>query len=153
MDLYGLALFVHVTGVIVWLGSGVVFLLLTERAAKSDDPARIKTLVDVGNGFGDTFFGVVTLVVLASGVWLVLQGDWGFDHLFIIGGLAGLVSSAVIGGVVFGPAAERLEQNLTNATTIGPELRRDITKLRTIGRVDMGVMFIVVFLMTVKPGP
>ncbi len=153
MDLYGVTLFVHVTAVIVWLGSGVVFLVLTERAAKSDDPARIRTLVDVGNSFGNAFFGLVAIVVLASGVWLVLEGDWGFDHLFIIGGLTGFVASAVIGGVAFGPAAERLEQNLTNATAIGPELRLDITKLRNIGRVDMGIMFIVVFLMTVKPGP
>ena len=57
MDLYGLALFVHVTGVIVWLGSGVVFFLLTERAAKGDDIARVRTLAMSGTVLGRPSLG------------------------------------------------------------------------------------------------
>ena len=152
MDLYGFLLFFHVMGVILWFGAGVVFQVLTERAARSDDPARTRNLVEVGESLGKGYFGLVTLVVLATGLWLVFERDWGFDHVFIIGGLAGLVASAVIGGAVFGPTADRLARRVESATAIDPELRSDLTRLRNLGRVDTGIMLTVVFLMTVKPG-
>lgn len=152
MDLYGFLLFVHVMGVIMWFGSGVVFQVLAERASRSDDPARIRALVEMSDGFGKAYYGGVTVVVLATGLWLVFQGDWGFDHVFILGGLAGLVASSALGGAVLGPTADRLAEKVRAATAINPDLRSDMTRLRNLGRVDAGIMLTVVFLMTVKPG-
>lgn len=151
MVLYRVLLFVHVFGVIGWFGTGVVFLVLTERAARTKDPGAVRTLVGTGEALGPRYFGIVTVVVLASGVGLVLVGRWGLDHLFIIGGLLGFLATSVIGGAVIAPVAERIGAALT---TTGPEAQvaRDLRRLRNIGRLDASIMTVIVFLMTVKPG-
>lgn len=152
MNLYRLLLFFHVTGVILWLGVGVVMQVLTERAAAGPELDRARALGAVAQGFGPVYFGVVTFVVLTTGVWLVFEGGWGFDRVFVIGGLGGFVASAIGGGILLTPVSKRVTANLTAGSPNETELRADLLRLRALGRADMAIMLVVVFLMTVKPG-
>lgn len=157
--LYRILLFLHVLGAILWFGGGVVFQLRTERAAISYDRARVASLVDDGDFLGKAYFGPVTLLVLVTGVSLVFVGDWGFDRLFVLGGLAGFLSSAVVGFAFIEPTTKRLSHAFDAATSETRDSSGDdagvtsaLDRLRKIGRVDSVIMLTVVFLMTVKPG-
>lgn len=138
--------------VIMWLGAGIVFQALAERATSSNDEAKMRTLVSLGDTFGKAFFGSLTVVVLLSGLIMVFDGDWGFDHVFIIGGLLGIVASGAIGGAVIGPVSERLQQRIGGGGPMDAAAISDIVRIRNVGRIDLLITTLVVFLMTVKPG-
>jgi hypothetical protein len=135
--------------VIMWLGAGIVFQLLAERAIATNDEGKMRMLVSLGDTFGKAYFGALTGTVLVSGLIMVFNGDWGFDHVFIIGGLIGIVSSGAIGGAVIGPLSERLQERTNSAWDA--QAIADITRIRNVGRIDLAIMIVVVFLMTYKP--
>lgn len=151
--MYRILLFVHVFAVILWVGPGILFQILTERSAATEDTATLRIVVREGERLGKSFFGPASLVVLVTGVWLVFEGDWGFDEIFVVGGLVGVVASMTVGGIFIGPAVKRLKEGLGSSTTLNPEMKSGLMRLRNAGRVDAFVMTGVVFLMTVKPGP
>ena len=151
--LYRILLFVHVYSVILWVGPGVLFQLMTERAASTDDIGMLRNVVREGERLGKKLFGPASLLVLATGIWLAFEGDWGFGHVFVVGGLVGVVASIVVGAAFIGPTVKRLEQGLASSETLDPEMKGWLIRLRNVGRVDSVIMVVVVFLMTVKPGP
>lgn len=150
--LYKLLLFVHVMAVILWLGAGTVFQFVAERATARRDEDKMRMLVSLGDSFGKAYFGVLTVLVLLSGVFMVIEAGWGFDQVFVIGGLAGIVASGGIGGAVIGPTSERLLERIGGGEPIDAAAVADFTKIRDVGRIDLSIMTIVVFLMTYKPG-
>lgn len=150
MSLYSLLLFVHVTCIIFWFGSGMVFQALAERAARTREPEHVRTIMGMSQALGNAFYIVVTLLVLATGIWMTLDADWGFDEPFVMGGIAGFVASGVVGGALLGPTATRLEATLNEDPAA--DFSSDLTRLRNLGRMDALIMLTVVFLMTVKPG-
>ncbi len=147
-----LLLFVHVMGAIMWLGGGWVFQLFTERAVATDNLERMKGLVEDGERLGKKYFGPLSVVVLASGLLLVWRAHWGYAHAFVIGGLAGLVASAAIGGAFIGPTVARLKAGFESSPTVTPDLKSAMRRLRNVGRADAVITTAVVYLMTVKPG-
>jgi uncharacterized membrane protein len=150
--LYRILLFVHVFMVILWVGPGVLFQIFTERAAATEDTATLRTVAREGERLGKTLFGPASTIVLATGVWLTFEGSWGFDRIFVIGGLIGVVASMTIGGVFIAPTVKSLEKGLTASAELSPEMKSGLIRLRNAGRVDSFLMAAVVFLMTVKPG-
>ncbi|HEY7874827.1 MAG TPA: DUF2269 family protein [Actinomycetota bacterium] len=149
--LYRILLFVHVMAVIMWLGAGVVFQMLSERAGEDRDGSKMRRLAELGEEFGPGYFGGLTATVLVSGVALVLEGNWGFDHVFVIGGLVGILISGGIGGAVIGPTSKRLLAALEADGSPSDQARSDFGRIRSVGRIDLIVMVTVVYLMTVKP--
>lgn len=150
--LYKVLLFVHIMAVIMWLGAGTVFQFASERATAAKDEGKMRMLVSLGDSFGKAYFGVLTVLVLLSGIFLVLEADWGFDQVFVIGGLAGIVASGALGGAIIGPTSERLSGRLGSGGPIDDAALADFTKIRNVGRIDLSIMTVVVFLMTYKPG-
>ena len=150
--IYRLLLFVHVMAVIMWLGAGVIFQTLAERAVGSKDEGKMRILVSLGDSFGKAYFGALTAIVLLSGLIMVFEGDWGFEHVFVLGGLLGIVASGALGGAVIGPVAERLQERIGGGAAMDEAAIVDITRIRDVGRIDLSIMIVVVFLMTYKPG-
>ena len=150
--LYRILLFVHVFMVILWVGPGILFQLMTERAASTDDTGMLRTLVREGERLGKTLFGPASLLVLVTGIWLAFEGNWGFGHVFVVGGLVGVIASIVNGAAFIGPTVKRLEQGLASSETLDHEMKGWLIRLRNAGRIDALIMVVVVFLMTVKPG-
>ena len=150
--LYRILLFIHVTAVIMWVGAGVVFQLVAERATARNDEGKMRMLVSLGDTFGKAYFGVLTVTVLLSGLIMVFDGDWGFDEVFVLGGLVGVVASGALGGAVIGPVSERLQERIGAGGPFDAQAVADITKIRNVGRIDLTIMAVVVFLMTYKPG-
>lgn len=150
--LYKVLLFVHIMAVILWLGAGTVFQFVSERATARKDEDKMRMLVSLGDSFGKAYFGILTVLVLLSGVFMVLEADWGFEEPFVIGGIVGIVASGGLGGAVIGPTSERLLERIGGGAPIDADAVADFTKIRNVGRIDLSIMTVVVFLMTYKPG-
>lgn len=150
--LYRILLFLHVFAVILWVGPGFLFQIFTERAAATEETATLRTVIREGERLGKTLFGPASVIVLATGVWLTFEGSWGFDRIFVIGGLLGVIASMAVGQVFLAPTVKRLEGDLRRSSALDPEMKRGLIRLRNAGRVDALIMTAVVILMTVKPG-
>ncbi len=151
MTWYELWLFLHVTSVIAWVGGAgaiQVFGVLTKRAA---DPA--KTSFFVGNVSWTVMFVFLPASVLAfvSGVGLVQTSGWGWDQPFVF---LGLVLWAVVSLVAFGFLGRAMGRAGAELAANGPSpaLGLRLRNLVWTSRVLLGILLVIVYLMTVKPG-
>jgi uncharacterized membrane protein len=152
VKLYQILLFVHVSAAAVWFGGGVMFHVIAERATRSNDTRRISSLLGDADFLGKRYFGPASVVTLIAGVWLVFEGGWGFDHIFILGGLTGVALSTVLGFGFIEPASKRVTASLAGNATITNEVKSGLDRIRNISRIDLVVLVAVLFLMTAKPG-
>jgi len=150
--LYEILLFVHVLAVIMWFGAGVLFQIMSERVVRLGDTARMKSLIQTGSLVPSAYFGALTALVLGSGIWLVVETGIGFKQPFVIAGIIGILASGALGGAVIGRTVEALRVLVESPSVDESQLRTGVTRLRAVGRIDVTIMTVVVFMMTVKPG-
>ena len=152
MSLYEILLFVHVLAAAIWVGGATMFHVLIERAAAADDPVRIKGQLGEAEHLAKTYFIPSTITVLVMGIWLVLEGDWGFSQPFVLGGIAGIVITTVVGAGVIGPTSMRLAGRITEVGGLDQDTRDQLARLKNISRADLALLVVIIFLMTTKPG-
>jgi uncharacterized membrane protein len=148
---YEFWLFLHVTAAIVWIGGAAaiqVFGILTKRAA---DPAKSAFFASSVSYTVMRVFLPASLVVIVAGVGLTKTARWDWGEPFIVGGLIlwALVSLVAFGylGRAIGSAGERLA-----ADGPSPALGLRLRNLVWLSRALLGVLILIVFLMTIKPG-
>ena len=151
MTWYEFWLFLHLSAAIVWIGGGAaiqVFGVLTKRAA---DPAKTAFFAQNVSKTVNFVFLPAALVVLAAGIGLVRNGHWDWGEPFISLGLLlwAVVALVAFGylGLAIGAAGRRLE-----AEGPSPALGLKLRNLVWISRGLLVVLFLIVFLMTIKPG-
>lgn len=151
MTWYELWLFLHVTAAIVWVGGATaiqVFGILTKRAA---DPA--KTAFFAGNVAFTVLwiFLPAALLIIVSGVGLTETGRWDWGEPFIV---AGLLLWAIVSLVAFGFLGRAIGSAGARLAAEGPSpaLGLRLRNLVWLSRVLLGILLVIVFLMTVKPG-
>jgi hypothetical protein len=152
MSLYEILLFVHVAAVVTWVGGGIMLHVIAERTVASNDPARVGALLADAEILGQRYFGPASGIALIAGIWLVIEGSWGWTEPFVIGGITGVALSTIIGFGMIQPAAIKAGRSLGATGTITAEVSTFLRKVRTFSRVDTVVLVVVLFLMTVKPG-
>jgi uncharacterized membrane protein len=137
MTRYELLLFVHVVGVIVWLGSGTALALIALYAQRSGDRELLSRLGGLGRWLGPRVFAPAALVVLLAGLALVHDGSWSFRALWIKLGLTAFAVTL-----------------LTNAVRVSI-LRRPSPaagrRLGLVARLDLAVLYLAVADMVAKP--
>lgn len=79
MTLYELLLFVHVLAAATWVGGAAMLKVQSARALRSD-PDRAAELALETERMGTTVLMPASIVLLVAGVWLVFEGDWGFER-------------------------------------------------------------------------
>lgn len=101
-----LLLAVHIAGVAAWLGANFVQLVLSPRFAQgSAVVAAAWTRQTIW--LGERYYNVAGGVITATGVLLVLDGDWSWGSGFIWVGVAVVVIGGVMGVTLFGPLARQ----------------------------------------------
>jgi hypothetical protein len=151
MTWYELWLFLHVSSVIAWVGGAgavQVFGVLTKRAA---DPAKTAFFAGNVSWTVTRVFLPASALTFVSGLGLVETGVWGWDEPFVIVSLVlwGAVSLVAFGflGRAMGRAGAELAANGPS-----PALGLRLRNLVWTSRALLGVLLVVVFVMTVKPG-
>jgi len=151
MSLYELLLFVHVTAAAAWFGAALMSLILVELASRARDTAGVLKLGEYEDRLANVLFIPSAVLVLVAGVALVLDGPWSFvDDGWVIGGLVILAGVFVLGVALIVPAGKKLKE-LAMANAPEDAVYAQIGRLRTLSRIDVALLVVAFFLMTVKP--
>jgi uncharacterized membrane protein len=147
MTLYEFLLFVHITGAVIWLGGAFTFQMYGWSVRRGGDPEEMARFAGRAGHLAERMFVPASLIVVLAGIWLMIEGSWNWDQLWVIFALVTFAASFVTGLFVLTPLAKRIP--VAGPTT--PEGQALIERLFTILRIDLAFMYAIVFAMVVKP--
>jgi uncharacterized membrane protein len=147
MTWYELLLFVHIAGAIIWIGGGFLFQVYGLLELRTGDARVIARFAGNAGLIGERLFTPTALVVVLAGVGLMIDGSWPWGRLWVVFALAAYAISFLLGVGVLSPTAKRI-------AAVGPETdegQRLIRRIFALLRVDLMLLFAIVFAMVVKP--
>ena len=149
-EMYNYLLFVHVMGAIIWVGGDVALQVIGTRISRADDPVQLAKFAGQVEWLGTRVLTPSAVVILIAGVFMVLDA-WSFELLWVVIGLAGFSYSLVTGAVLLGPLSGKTGKLIEERGAEDPEVQGNIRKLFMYSRIELGILVVVVFAMTVKP--
>ena len=90
------------------------------------------------------------IVLLASGIWLVLEGPWGFEDLFVGIGVVVVIIGAILGPVVFTPTGFKAAEAIEKGDEAG--VRAAVGRITGFATLDTLLVLFAVFAMVSKLG-
>jgi uncharacterized membrane protein len=143
-------LFFHILAAGIWLGSGVMLVLLAVRARQiGKEPELIAQMEWAGSRIG----GPAVIVTLTTGIWMVLRSNaWQFDQGWVLGGLIILVFLFLIGIGFHVPQYKRIHKARAEHRNDSPTVQRLINRSFAAAQIEVVLIAIVIFLMVFKPG-
>jgi uncharacterized membrane protein len=151
MTSYELWLFLHISAAIVWIGGAVVAQVFGILAKRAGDPARSAAFGQDMAFIGPKVFMPSALVVLVTGAILTEDGNWDWSEPFI---WLGIVGWAIVAFTAFAFLTRAMGRVGARMAAEGPsaELGAAIDRLVLLARALILVLFVIVFVMVVKPG-
>jgi hypothetical protein len=120
-------------------------------ADQRNDPVELRYLNDDITTLSRMIIAPVALGALISGVVMVLLSTWSFTDACIAVGFAGFASTFVIGVGVILPRSRKLRQLTERHGEVHPIVVVERRRLRLIGRFDVFLLFLIVYVMVIKP--
>jgi uncharacterized membrane protein len=148
---YELWLFLHISSAIVWIGGATVAQVFGILAQRSGDPAQSAAFGRSMGFIGPKVFLPASVAVLITGILLTEDGNWDWSEWFIVLGLVGWVAVAVTAFAFLTRAMATVGARLATEGP-SPELGTEVRRLVLLARVLILVLFVIVFVMVVKPG-
>lgn len=97
---------IHIVAVAGWLGADLLRYAVAPRLERASPPVTLAWARQV-HWLHDRYYAVVAVVILASGVLLVLDGDWSWSGWFIWVGIGAILTGGTLGGGVLRSLAAR----------------------------------------------
>lgn len=151
MSYYEVLLFLHVVGAIIWVGSAFLMFVLFYRGKSTSDFGLVAGISGNTQWLAQRVFIPTTLVMLVLGILLTIEGPWTFGMLWIVLGFVGYVAIMVLGLGFIEPAGKRLSAVAAERGPTDPEVRWRSRRMDALGILDIVLLVVVVFDMTVKP--
>lgn len=148
---YSIFRVVHVVLAVFWVGGGLTLTILGLRAERLDDPSEITTLARQASFVGEKLFAPAGLLVFLMGIAMVVNGDLGWNHFWVIAGLVGYAATFATGLGVLTPLTKKIDALMTEKGPEAPETQAAIRRVLLVVRFDVAVLLLVVADMTVKP--
>jgi uncharacterized membrane protein len=147
---YDIYLFIHILAAVAWAGGGFTLVLLGVWSTAARDDNVTQVVVSAAAKLAKRLFIPASLVVLAMGILMIVDGPWSFSYLWLVLGLIGFLATSVTGATVLGPLSEKIAAMIeTDGFT--ERARTESERLLTLARLDYVVLFLVIFDMAVKP--
>ena len=165
MSTYELFLFLHVLAAAAWFGAAVLSLALVELSSRVGELSWLVRFGEFDDSLAKFLFIPAALVTLLAGFVLVFDGPWSFaDDGWVTGGLILLVAIFVLGIGLIVPTGQKLTEAVKSAVAPPAELEAPavdpgdtheltalVRRLRLLSWIDVALLAITIFLMTVKP--
>jgi uncharacterized membrane protein len=151
---YNLSVWIHVTAVVVGFGATFAEALMFPVAMKMD-PRHLPYVHRLGLAINRYLANPALLVIVATGIYQVIKGDWSFGAFWISGTFAIAIVLGGLLGSYFIPTDKKLavmvERDLA-AGGLSDEYQRLAKREGRIGTLTGVLIVAAIFLMVVKPG-
>jgi uncharacterized membrane protein len=148
MSRYDLLLFLHIAAAMVWVGGALMMQFFGLRALGSRDPARVAILGGDIEWLGLRVLTPSSFTAFVAGILLVADGPWSFGDDWVTIGLVLFAITFLAGFGFFGPESGRLGKLIAAGS---PEAGPRLARLLLLTRLDLVLLFLIVFDMSVKP--
>jgi len=155
MSLYDISVFVHVSAVVVGLGTtfvGAVSFPLAMRAGVRHLPYAHELQLAISQRITGPALGLV----IVTGIYQTIDADWGFGSFWISATFAIVIVLGAMNGVYFTPTDRRLAAMATReieATgSVSDDYQRQARREAIVGAIAGLLVIAAVFLMVTKPG-
>ena len=142
---------IHVLAAIIWIGGGALLTILGAVAVRKNDPAEMAAVARQAAMVGEKLFAPAGLVVVAMGVSMMVNTNWGWGKFWIVAGLIGYAITFVTGVAVLSPQAKKVTELVAQNGPEHPETVAAVNRILLIARVDVSMLFLVVVDMVTKP--
>ena len=150
MTLYEFLLFLHISAAVVWGGGGAMIQFFGLRVLGANDPHRLAQFGGDVERIGNRALVPAALTAFLSGLALVWESDfWTFGEDWIVIGLVLFAITFLAGSTFFGPESGRIKKLIEAEGAEAAEGR--IRRLIVLTRIDLVILFLIIFDMTVKP--
>ena len=110
-SLYDWLLFLHIVAAMVWVGGLVALVAFGTHALRSGDRDAVARFVGSLRVVGPFVLAPASSLVLAFGIWLVIDSPaWGFGQTWIWLALALVTAAVLVGALVLGRSALAAER-------------------------------------------
>ena len=147
MTWYEFLLFVHIGAAMIWLGGAFTFQMYGMVVRRGGDPEEMARFAGRAGSLAERMFVPASLVVIAAGILMMIDGNWDWGQLWVIFALVTFAASFLTGLLVISPMAKRIP--VVGPTT--PAGQALIQRLFTVLRIDLAFMYAIAFAMVVKP--
>jgi uncharacterized membrane protein len=151
VNAYGVAKFLHVLSVIVWIGGIMGLAIVTWRVAREQNRAALGVILRQSTAFGQWIVGPASGVVLLSGLAMVGMGRIGFGTFWVLWGYGGVAAHGLIGGVFLRKRAAELAQLTSGQGGDDEMVLGAARRLWTTQLVYLVIFALVVAAMVFKP--
>lgn len=148
MELRDLMLLVHIASAGTWLGANMV-QMATPPLALAQGPETAAGWMRISAGLMRRLYMPASVLLLASGVGLVVNSPvYGFADLFVTIGFTVIIIGAVLGMVVFGPAAERAARAIESGDA--PTFKAATGRIARFGALDTVLVLVAITAMILR---
>lgn len=156
---YEISLFVHIAAVVAGLGATFAESIAFPLAMKLDK-RHLPYVHSLQLAINRSFASPALAVVLATGIYQVIDGDWGFGEAWISAGLMIVFALGALNGAYFIPADRRLgpmvQREIDAAgdreVELSAEYLRATRNEGIAGAVTAVLVIAAIYLMVTKPG-
>lgn len=148
---YELFLFLHIASAIIWVGGGFFLQVLSLRVLGTKDEARIAGFAGDVEVLGTRVFMPASLLLIVTGAALAINGNWDWSEPFISFGLLVWIISVVAGVAYLGPTSGKIKAEIESGGA-NPRAQQLIGNVLRYSRIELVLLWIVVFMMVVKLG-
>lgn len=143
--------FLHVSAVIVWLGGLTGITIINARLAREYEPSQLIPLNRASQFFGGVVVAPAGAITLIAGLVMVATARISFSTLWIAWGLGGLFLSLVLGATLMRRVGVELGRVIAEAPEDQQRIGSLQRRLRTLGLLNLLIVFSVVWAMVFKP--
>jgi uncharacterized membrane protein len=151
LDRYELLKFVHIAAAIVWVGGGAAIQFFALRTMAARDGSRLAAFARDTDWIGNHVFIPSALLVVVLGFVLVWDGPYELGMTWVWLSLILFAVSFVAGAAFLGPESKRIGAQIDAEGVDSPAVQARIRRLIKLSRLDLVLLFAIVFLMVVKP--
>jgi uncharacterized membrane protein len=148
--MYDFWLFVHVLMAIVWVGGNIQLQIIGARLAAANDPIQLAGFSKQAEWIGTKVLMPAAVLIVVAGVFMVLD-QWDFEQLWIIIGIAGFLYSFINGAAFLGPLSGKTAKLIEERGAEDAQVQTNIRRLFLYGRIELVILIVVVWAMTMKP--
>jgi uncharacterized membrane protein len=141
---------IHILSAVIWVGGSFITQMYAIRT-QSHGPQAMAVFSKDAEFIGQRTFLPASLILLATGIWLVSRDVFTLDD-WVVYGLIVIGISIITGAGFLGPESGRLGKLLDERGGEDAEVQQRIKRIFLVSRIELVLLLSVVLVMALKPG-